>query len=118
VQAEKAVKSGVSKKFETPFYFYMYSFFVRLCFKRVPKIGIHKKVTIKWARQTWVTIARSECRINKDYGLLCLVHEDTDNKVTDMYIKYDYSIIDESNRKVIDFINLNWSSLDVSLNNV
>jgi integrase len=70
----------------------------------LPKIGIRKKVTTKWARHTWATIARNECRINKDDVALCLGHEDTDNRVTDMYIKYDYSIIDESNRKVIDMI--------------
>ena len=84
----------------------------------MPKIGIRKKVTTKWARHTWATIARNECRINKDDVALCLGHEDTDNKVTDMYIKYDYSIIDESNRKVIDFINLNCSSVDMPLNDV
>ncbi len=83
----------------------------------LPKIGIRKKVTTKWARHTWATIARNECRINKDDVALCLGHEDTDNRVTDMYIKYDYSIIDESNRKVIDFINSNCSSVDMSLNN-
>lgn len=82
-----------------------------------PNIGIRKKVTTKWARHTWATIARNECRINKDDVALCLGHEDTDNRVTDMYIKYDYSIIDESNRKVIDFINSNCSSVDMSLNN-
>ena len=82
------------------------------------KLEIEKQVTTKWARHTWATIARNECRINKDDVALCLGHEDADNKVTDMYIKYDYSIIDESNRKVIDFINLNCSSVDVSLNNI
>lgn len=82
-----------------------------------PSLGIRKKVTTKWARHTWATIARNECRINKDDVALCLGHEDSDNKVTDMYIKYDYSIIDESNRKVIDFINSNCSSVDVSLDN-
>ena len=80
-----------------------------------PKIGIRKKVTTKWARHTWATIARNECRINKDDVALCLGHEDSDNKVTDMYIKYDYSIIDESNRKVIDFINLNCSPVNMPL---
>ncbi len=84
----------------------------------MPKIGIRNKVTTKWARHTWATIARNECRINKDDVALYLGHEDEDNNVTDMYIKYDYSIIDESNRKVIDFINLNCSSVDVSLNNI
>ena len=83
----------------------------------LPKIDIHKKVTTKWARHTWATIARNECRINKDDVALCLGHEDSDNKVTDMYIKYDYSIIDESNRKVIDYINLNCSSVNMPLDN-
>lgn len=70
----------------------------------LPKIGIKAKVTTKWARHTWATIARNECRINKDDVALCLGHEDVDNLVTDMYIKYDYTIIDNSNRKVIDKI--------------
>ncbi len=83
----------------------------------LPKLGIRKKVTTKWARHTWATIARNDCRINKDDVALCLGHEDIDNKVTDMYVKYNYSIIDESNRKVIDFINLNCSSVDMPLNN-
>lgn len=68
------------------------------------KIKIKKQVTTKWARHTWATIARNDCRINKDNVALCLGHEDSDNKVTDMYIKYDHSIIDECNRKVIDLI--------------
>jgi integrase len=80
-----------------------------------PKLKIEKKVTTKWARHTWATIARNECRIPKDDVALCLGHEDSDNRVTDMYIKYDYSIIDESNRKVIDFINSNRSSVDMPL---
>jgi hypothetical protein len=62
------------------------------------------KITSNWARHTWATIARNECRIPKDDVALCLGHEDTDNRVTDMYIKYDYSIIDEANRKVMDII--------------
>ena len=78
-----------------------------------PKLEIEKNVTTKWARHTWATIARNDCRINKDDVALSLGHQDADNKVTDMYIKYDHSIIDESNRKVIDFINLNCSSVDM-----
>ncbi|MBT3384196.1 MAG: hypothetical protein HN778_13610 [Prolixibacteraceae bacterium] len=81
------------------------------------KTGINKQVTSKWAKHTWATIARNECKINKDDVALCLGHEDSDNRVTDMYIKYDYSIIDESNRKVIDFVNSHCTSLDVALNN-
>ena len=81
------------------------------------QLGINKQVTSKWAKHTWATIARNECRINKDDVALCLGHEDSDNRVTDIYVKYDYSIIDESNRKVIDFVNSHCTSLDVPLNN-
>ena len=79
------------------------------------KTGINKPLTSKWAKHTWATIARNECRINKDDVALCLGHEDTDNQVTDMYVKYNYSIIDDSNRKVIDFVNSHCASLDVPL---
>jgi len=68
------------------------------------KLKIEKRVTTKWARHTWATIARNDCRIDKDDVALCLGHEDADNKVTDIYIRYDYSIIDESNRKVLNLI--------------
>ena len=62
------------------------------------------KITSNWARHTWATIARNNCRVPKDDVALSLGHEDPDNKVTDMYIKYDYSIIDEANRKVLDLV--------------
>lgn len=64
-----------------------------------------QKITTNWARHTWATIARNDCGIDKDNIALCLGHKDKDNIVTDMYIKYDYSIIDKCNRKVIDLIN-------------
>ena len=61
-----------------------------------------ENVSTNWARHSWATIARNDCKINKDDVALCLGHEDSDNKVTDIYIKYDYSIIDGSNRMVIE----------------
>jgi hypothetical protein len=70
------------------------------------KIGISKPVTTKWAKHAWATIARNECRINKADLALCLGHEDADNRVTNIYVKYDYSIIDEANRKVLDMVRL------------
>ena len=70
------------------------------------KLDFPKKITSNWARHTWATIARNDCEINKDDIALCLGHEDKDNVVTDMYIKYDYSIIDRCNRKVIDKVNI------------
>jgi len=54
-----------------------------------PKLGIDKPVTTKWARHSWATIARKNCRISKDDVALCLGHEDADNLVTDIYINYE-----------------------------
>lgn len=70
--------------------------------KENSQVSFPSDVSTNWARHTWATIARNDCRINKDDVALCLGHEDTDNRVTDMYIRYDHSIVDESNRKVID----------------
>ena len=67
-----------------------------------PKLGFRKKTTTKWARHTWATIARNKCNINKDDVALCLGHQDTNNRVTDIYIDYDYSIPDTANRALID----------------
>lgn len=68
------------------------------------KIDFPNKITSNWARHSWATIGRNDCKINKDDIALCLGHEDSDNRVTDLYIRYDYSIIDESNRKVLDMV--------------
>lgn len=69
-----------------------------------PRLGITKNVTSKWARHTWATFARNDCRIDKHDVALCLGHQDQNNLVTDMYIKYDHTIVDDSNKKVISFI--------------
>jgi len=65
------------------------------------KLDFPEVITTNWARHTWATIARNDCRIPKDDVALCMGHEDQDNKVTDIYINYDYSIIDEANRRVL-----------------
>jgi len=79
--------------------------------KRTPKqiadnvrLDFPEKITSNWARHSWATIARNDCRVPKDDVALCLGHEDADNKVTDIYIRYDYSIIDEANRKILDLV--------------
>lgn len=72
--------------------------------KLMAELKIEKPVSTNWARHTWATIARNNCRIPKDDIALCMGHEDEDNKVTDDYITYDYSIIDRSNRKVLNLI--------------
>lgn len=62
-----------------------------------------KRVTTYWFRHTWATIARNNCHVSKDDVDLCLNHVGN-NKMADVYIKPDWSLIDEANRKVLDFV--------------
>ena len=56
-----------------------------------------------WFRHTWATIARNKCGISKDDIDLCLNHVGN-NPMADVYIDYDWSIIDRANRKVLDYV--------------
>lgn len=49
---------------------------------------------------TFDTIARNDCNVSKDDVALCLTHQSR-IKITDTYIKPDYSRIDEVVRKVV-----------------
>ena len=66
--------------------------------------GIDAELTTYYARHSWATIARNKCKISKSDIDECLNHVDSNNKMADIYIERDWSIIDESNRKVIDYI--------------
>lgn len=59
------------------------------------------KLTTYWTRHTWATIAAS-LDIPKETIAAALGH--SSNSVTDIYIKFDKSKIDEANRKVIDYV--------------
>jgi integrase len=61
-------------------------------------------LTSYYARHSWATIARNDCKISKDDINLALNHVDNEMKVTDIYIAKDWTIIDEANRQVIDAI--------------
>lgn len=90
--------------------------FSRYCdylhFQKAVNLGLHKiseakkwpRLTSNWARHTWATIARNDCRISKSDVALCMGHKDRDNTVTDIYIRYGTEIQDEANRKVLDKI--------------
>ena len=56
-----------------------------------------------WFRHTWATIARNKCGVSKDDIDLCLNHTGN-NPMADVYIDYDWSIIDRANRKVLDYV--------------
>lgn len=59
------------------------------------------EITMYWARHSWATIAR-KIGISKDDIKLALGHGK--KTVTDIYIDEDLEIVDEANRKVIDWV--------------
>lgn len=58
-------------------------------------------LTTYWARHTWATIARS-LKISKDDIALALGHGS--KTVTDIYIDEDMGVVDDANRKVLDWV--------------
>lgn len=67
------------------------------------ELEIKKKLSPYWFRHTWATIARNKCGVSKDDIDLCLNHIGN-NPMADVYIDYDWSIIDRANRKVLDYV--------------
>jgi len=61
------------------------------------------KITTYYFRHTWATIARNDLHISKDDIHLALNHSNASN-ITDKYIATDWSIIDRTNRKIIDYL--------------
>jgi len=62
-----------------------------------------KPITTYYFRHTWATIARNNCGASTELVAFCLNHTSA-HKVTERYIKKDFSPIDELNRKVLDYI--------------
>lgn len=56
------------------------------------------------ARRTVASIMYNKLGISKDYVAMCLNHVNSDHKTTDFYIEKDFSILDKSNRKFIDWL--------------
>ena len=65
------------------------------------RVPLHKEITTYWARHSWATIA-SSLDIPKDVIAHALGHGN--NTVTDIYIDFDQSKVDEANRKVLDWV--------------
>jgi integrase len=61
-------------------------------------------LTFYHARHSWATIGRNDCMISKDDIHESLNHSDRDMKITDGYIKKDWSVIDRANRAILDKI--------------
>ncbi len=63
------------------------------------------ELTLYWARHTFATIARNECRLSKDDVALALNHVDNGNRTTDIYIAKDWKIVDDVQHKVMHALN-------------
>ena len=68
------------------------------------KIGI-ERLQFYAARHSWATIARNDAKIDKYTVHEALNHTDASMKVTDIYIKKDFSHIWEANKKVLALFN-------------
>lgn len=66
-------------------------------------IGV-PELTFYAARHSWATIASNDCGIDKYTVHLALNHVDEEMKITDRYIRKDWSMIDRANRKVLDYL--------------
>lgn len=64
-------------------------------------IGI-PEVSTYWARHTFATIAY-EIGISMDVIADCLGHKSS-HRITSIYVRKDQQLIDEANRKVIDYV--------------
>ena len=73
--------------------------------KNVAKIlNTNESLSSYYARHSWATIARNKCKISKSDVDECLNHVDPNSKMADIYIEKDWGMIDEANRKVIDYV--------------
>lgn len=60
-------------------------------------------ITFYFARHTFATIARNDCKCSKDDIAEALNHVDTNLRVTDNYIAKDWKIVDDVQEKVLKF---------------
>lgn len=56
------------------------------------------------ARHTWASIARNDCGVDAYTVDKALNHISKDLQLLDVYVKRDFSAINEANKKVIDFV--------------
>ena len=73
-------------------------------------IGV-PKFTFAAARHSWATIAHNTAGIDKYLVHAAINHADSAMRVTDIYIRKDYSVFWEANRKVLDLFK--WDNLSL-----
>jgi len=72
--------------------------------KRMGKDIVIDDLEFYAARHSWATIARNDLKIDKYVVHEALNHVDSKMKITDIYIEKDFTMINEANRKVIDYV--------------
>lgn len=73
-------------------------------------IGV-ERFTLYAARHSWATIAHNVARVDKYLVHSAINHADSAMKITDIYIRKDYSLYWEANRKVLDLFR--WECLSL-----
>lgn len=68
-------------------------------------------ITFYAARHSFATIARNDCNVSMEDIALCLTHA-SGFKMTDTYVKPDFSRVDKTIRKVLDFV-FNEKGIDI-----
>lgn len=56
------------------------------------------------ARHSFATICANDVKIDRYTINLMLNHTDNSMKVTELYIREDFSIINEANKKLLDYV--------------
>ncbi|WP_432328266.1 phage integrase SAM-like domain-containing protein [Mucilaginibacter sp. P25] len=62
------------------------------------------EVTYYWARHSFATCARNDCRISKDDIAVALNHVDIGHRTTDIYIAKDWKIVDDVQIQVLSLL--------------
>lgn len=62
------------------------------------------KLQFYQARHSWASIARNDCRIDKSTVGEGLNHVERDTRITDIYIKKDFNLINEANDRIQHFV--------------
>ncbi|MDR1455405.1 MAG: site-specific integrase [Tannerella sp.] len=68
------------------------------------KCNLDVELSTYYVRHSWATIARNKCRISKSDIDECLNHISAETKMADIYIERDWTLIDNANRQVIDYV--------------
>ncbi|MDD4820658.1 MAG: phage integrase SAM-like domain-containing protein [Flavobacteriales bacterium] len=74
------------------------------------QLKIEHRVTTYYARHSFATVARNECRVSKDDIAVCLTHT-SEHDITDRYINESWETVDRTQRAVLGVVAFGGGSL-------